>query len=216
MILRSTLLAIGAASLATACNPDSNTEATDTETVDPVQPDPATQTPAPPPEPAPLGEELDGTQAVTLELPRSILQHTMSFALVSEPGQPNDNYTDTTPAMPMISPGLNMALDGETYLFTVTTQDDERHRINAGTPTERTKVKLINTEGGGVLTVNGEVVWSGDQVKPMKDATFGKGYRERYWSGTVYDKVACVTPPEATFEATLADPGLATCDGDEG
>ena len=214
MIFRSTLLAIGAVSLATGCTPDSNTETTGTETVDPVQRDPAAQTPAPPAEP--VGETLNGEEEITLELPRSILQYTMTFALISEPGQPSGNYTDTTPAMPMISPGLNMALDGETYLFTVTTLDDERHRVNAGTPAERTDVKLVNTEGGGVLAVNGEGVWSGDQVKPMKDATFGKGYLERYWSGTVYEKAACVTVADAGFEAVKADPGIATCSGDEG
>ncbi len=214
MIFRSTLLAIGAASLATACNPASNTETTDTATVDRVEADPASQTPAPPAEP--VGETLNGQDEIALELPRSILQYTMTFALISEPGQPSGNYTETTPAMPMVSPGLNMALDGETYLFTMTTLNDEREKVNAGSATERTDVTLVNTAEGGILAVNGDVVWSGDQVKPMSEATFGKGFQQRYWSGTIYEKAACVTSAETTLEAVKADPGVANCAGDEG
>ena len=206
MLRNLAVTALAAAALA-ACGGQTEPEVEDT----PAAVDAPVETPAEPKIVEPVGEVFDGASDVVDTYDPQIGLYTINAVIESAAGIATSDYSDTTPPMPMATSGFAVFVEPEGYRFQMVSNDGEREAAVAGSPDEVTTVQFSNTEDGGVLIVNGEVVWTGFRARPMPEMTWGRGFLERYWTGTILERQVCLTPAEATVASIEADLSLAVC-----
>ncbi|MCI4643816.1 MAG: hypothetical protein MRY64_03420 [Hyphomonadaceae bacterium] len=209
MTFRRLLMSAGTAVILAACTPASETPATpetdtasvETETVD---------IPAPPAEPA-ADLELDGASAERIEHSNQPAFYVLSFSLESAPGQPATEYSDTSPAMPLLSPGLAIYLEGDSYKLVTKGMNDERADVLGGSVGEHTRFDVVNTGQGAAIFIDGTTAWTGERLRQLDYTQFGQGFRQRFWAGKVYDLNICGLPDGLTLASATADPASIQC-----
>jgi hypothetical protein len=191
---------IGLGLLLAACGPTAEAPAPTPEAAAPAAPA------APPPEIA--GEVLtfDGANSETIPVD-PMMNYQVTFDLKSEPGQPFTPYSDTVPAMPILTSGFEVYLDDGRYAFG-TGKDQVTY---AGDTTRGTRVSVANVDDGSVLVVDGKMVWTGPRLKSLTEITVGKGYLNRTWKGKISRPAVCAPPEGATAAALAADPTKVGC-----
>ena len=145
------------------------------------------------------------TEATTTDLDSTLGYFVMSFDLQSDAGQPDKEYGDFSPAMPLLSTSFAIYLDDGSYKFLVNKADGSSDSITVGSAEDWTSVRLVNLADGATLFVNGDVVLTSSRLRPLKTVTTGKGFKSRYWTGKLADFRVCsaasigaaITAPEA-------------------
>lgn len=188
-----TLLLSGIAVLSLAACIEATGEKTDPSATTP----PAIEDTAPT-EPALPGKVFDGAteQRDAYEPPLGL--YNIDMTIVSDAGQPNAEYNETSPAMPFVSTGFAVYLNRESYRLQVSMAGNERAEYDGGNAGEETTIRFINAIDGSAILLNGESVWTGPRALPLQYSSFGRGFKDRYWKGRLVSGKVCSIPETAS------------------
>lgn len=178
--------------------------------IDAVTP-PAVEAPVETPAPEPVGELFDGASVDLQAFDPQIGLYTLNVTLESAEGIASSTYSDTTPPMPFASSSFAVYAEEGGYLFQMVDNSGERYSATAGSVDEPTEIEFVNTLEGAILLVNGEVVWTGERTRPLSEISWGRGFRDRFWTGRFINREVCLTRSGITPADVTADPSLATC-----
>lgn len=131
------------------------------------------------------------TEATTTNLDPVLGYFVMSFELLSDAGQPDKEYGEFSPAMPLLSTSFAVYLDEGAYKFQLRKADGTIDEVTLGNIEDWTSVRLVNLPDGATLFVNGEAVLTGSRLLPLVTVTTGKGFKSRYWTGKIADYRVC-------------------------
>lgn len=127
----------------------------------------------------------DGTQVVDLKGVADAENFRIRMVLqTAEDYIYNSEFSDTSPPMPFKSTPLSAYLINGNYSVRVATTDGSKADFLLGNVLDSNEIVFEKSCGTATLSFNGDPVFTGDVDQPVGTLFLGKGFNDRYWSGS--------------------------------
>jgi hypothetical protein len=134
----------------------------------------------------------NGAQQQKIELPMKLANYIVEFQILSSSDQ--NSFTQANPPMPLTSRAISLYLrkDHANYNVVLRGPNWDLETVSVGSVSKLTSLRLVNSNAGGQLFVNGKKVWSGRKLHSIDTFLLGRGFEEqRFWKGSYYKFRTC-------------------------